>query len=332
MTRIRHSVAMCTCNGSRYLLQQLESIASQTLLPDELVVCDDVSTDNTAAIVDTFARAAPFEVKLVKNTKRLGPAHNFERAISLCRGDLIFLCDQDDVWSPLKIEGLSIALAKNPQAAYAFSDADMVGEQGELLGQTLWEAFGLQSGMEQFNGANQLRLLLRRNVITGASMAIRAGVRNLILPIGSGWMHDYWIVLLASAVSYGVPVAAPLFMYRQHSKQVCGCLPPSSQRGLAWRKKNFLVVCKRSLDTSGDECRKKFEQFSTCLERACSFSDPPCPPDRLALLKEKEVHLRRRAATRSSAGLFRIAAVLGEAWTGRYQRYSDSWYSVLRDL
>src|SRR3712207_5989304 len=98
------SVALCTYDGARYLPEQLESLARQRRLPDELVVCDDGSADDTVDVVRRFADRAPFAVRLSLNPQNLGFVKNFEQAIRLCRGDLIALADQDDVWHPQKLE------------------------------------------------------------------------------------------------------------------------------------------------------------------------------------------------------------------------------------
>src|SRR5580698_5355366 len=78
------SIAMATYNGARYVGEQLESLARQTVLPTELVVTDDNSTDNTVDIVTAFATKAPFPVHIEKNPKRLGYRDNFMKAVSLC--------------------------------------------------------------------------------------------------------------------------------------------------------------------------------------------------------------------------------------------------------
>ena len=97
------SVALCTCNGARFLSEQLVSLAEQTLRPIELVVCDDASDDGTWQLLEEFQRSAPFPVRLYRNVRRLGIAQNFEQAMLLCEGDVIALCDQDDVWLPEKL-------------------------------------------------------------------------------------------------------------------------------------------------------------------------------------------------------------------------------------
>src|ERR687885_1327551 len=97
------SVAMCTYNGAAFLREQLQSLAAQARTPDELVVCDDASADATVRVVREFAAAAPFPVRLTVNERNLGSTKNFERAISLCAGDLVALSDQDDLWLPAKL-------------------------------------------------------------------------------------------------------------------------------------------------------------------------------------------------------------------------------------
>src|SRR3974390_417909 len=168
------SVAMCTYNGAAYLTEQLQSIAAQTVVPDELVVCDDGSTDATVSLLDEFRRAASFPVRVFRNETRLGAAKNFERAVRLCAGDLIFLCDQDDAWNPSKIEVLADAIAQHPDAPYAFSNAGLRSEDGHPLGLTSWEAFGLQKRLQRFSGTGQLELLLKHNVVSGSAMVLRS--------------------------------------------------------------------------------------------------------------------------------------------------------------
>jgi len=97
------SVAMATYNGERFLREQLNSLAAQARLPDELIVVDDCSADRTLEIVAEFARTAPFPVTCQRNSENLGWSENFLKAISLCNGDWIALCDQDDVWISTKL-------------------------------------------------------------------------------------------------------------------------------------------------------------------------------------------------------------------------------------
>jgi len=134
----RVSIALCTYNGAPYLLEQLQSFCLQTRLPDELIVCDDGSTDDTLRILDDFARNAPFLVQTYTNDHNLGYARNFEKAVSLCTGDIIFLSDQDDVWSVSKVEKVYDRFLLDRRLELVFTDAELVNENLEPIGINLF--------------------------------------------------------------------------------------------------------------------------------------------------------------------------------------------------
>ncbi len=147
---IELSVAMCTYNGAAFLPAQLQSIVTQTRLPDELVICDDRSSDDTVGIINAFAHTAPFPVRFEINETNLNSTKNFERAISQCRGRIIALSDQDDLWLSQKLERICTVLDANPNAGYVFSDADLVDREAVPLGETAWRVV-------KFRGASQFR-------------------------------------------------------------------------------------------------------------------------------------------------------------------------------
>ena len=102
MTLLPVSIAMATYNGSRFIDEQLQSLNRQTVIPAELVITDDCSTDGTMDIVQQFARSARFPVRFERNSERLGYRANFMRAAQLCVSDVISFCDQDDIWDKRK--------------------------------------------------------------------------------------------------------------------------------------------------------------------------------------------------------------------------------------
>ena len=122
------SVALCTYNGQAYLQDQFASLLAQDRLPTEVVISDDASTDDTLSLVDAFAKQAPFPVYVLVNQSNIGTAYNFSRAIAACSGDIIALCDQDDVWLPQKLDLIMQAFSSNPQIGYAFLDAIVVDQ------------------------------------------------------------------------------------------------------------------------------------------------------------------------------------------------------------
>jgi len=123
------SIALATYNGAAFLASQLQSLAAQSHLPFELVVTDDQSSDDTVRIIESFAASAPFPVRIHVNDARLGWRANFVKAVGLCQGDLISLCDQDDVWYPDKLATVTAAFT-DPSVLLVYHNADLIDEQG----------------------------------------------------------------------------------------------------------------------------------------------------------------------------------------------------------
>ncbi|MEH3158260.1 MAG: glycosyltransferase family 2 protein, partial [Sphingomonas taxi] len=225
---VRVSVAMGTFNGERHLRAQLDSMVRQSRRPDELVVSDDGSTDATIAMLEAFRSTAPFDVRILHSEGRLGVTRNFERAMAACTGDFILLSDQDDVWTADRVERLIAALQAAPDAGYAFSNAQIMSEDGTLQDDTLWSRIGLSEARRiRYHAGTQMPVLLNGpNFIYGMAMAIRRAFIADVLPIvaqSPSCTHDTWTALaMSGAGHHGVMVDACLVHYRQHSKQVVG--------------------------------------------------------------------------------------------------------------
>src|SRR5574344_1421651 len=130
---MRISIAMCTYNGGRFLAEQLDSLLQQHRRPDQVVVCDDGSTDNTLELLADFsnrAQAMGVAVLVHPNPRNLGYVRNFEQALALCDGDLVFLCDQDDIWHREKLQRYAQQFIARPALMLLHSDARLVDAQG----------------------------------------------------------------------------------------------------------------------------------------------------------------------------------------------------------
>lgn len=322
------SIAMCTYNGARYLQEQLDSIAAQTRLPDELVICDDRSNDGTREIVESFMTKVSFPVRLYVNEENLGIVKNFEKAIRLCTGDIIALSDQDDVWKPNKHEKILTAFTENLEAGYVFSNADLVDENLKPLGSRFWQSVEFEGGpFQEYRHGNQVRTLLKRNVVCGATMVFRASLKNLILPISSSalLLHDAWIALLASSAGfYGVPLSDSLIYYRQHTTQTLGGKDTLSKK------------IKRLQKTKGGEFYKQHEQELLEIKKRLLHNQNKSSQEissELDLIQQKAVHFSKRAFIRSSNNFpLKLQAIVTETLTGKYHRFSSSWQSVAKDL
>ena len=317
------SVALCSFNGSRFIGEQLASIARQTLPPAEIVVCDDGSTDATVAIVEEFAGTATCPVRLEKHASPLGVAANFGRAIELCSGDLIALADQDDVWEPHKLERIAAAFTADERLGLVFSDATAVDTAGNPLGYRLWDALVPPFTGSERRLASQGRLfdvLLRHYVVTGATLAFRGRYRDLVLPIPTNALHDAWIAVLIGAVTPCRMIEEPLIRYRQHTTQMQG------ERPLGFFDQ--LRAARLAGVTKLDDTADRVQAIRNRLAASPQYHVAADVLDRLA---GKVDHFRTRAAMLTS-GRFRLPTVLGELIRGRYRRYSHPWKWPLADL
>jgi glycosyltransferase involved in cell wall biosynthesis len=203
---LKISIALATWRGTAYLQEQLESLAAQTRLPDELVASDDASNDATIDLLEAFALRAPFEVRILRNDTNLGFAGNFDRALGACTGDLVFPCDQDDVWFPEK-------LAQMERWAYSTSDVAIFACDTELTDTTL-----APSGRTKRGQLAALGLPMEAFVM-GCCLAIRREFLDIALPIPAGFKaHDTWIVELADTLGLVERRAEVLQYYRQHGR------------------------------------------------------------------------------------------------------------------
>ena len=199
---------MATFNGREYVEQQLRSIAAQTCPPDELVIADDGSSDGTLDLLEAFRRDAPFPVQLIVGEPRLGYMLNFDRALTACHGDIVFLSDQDDVWLPHKVERVLRAFAERPATGLIIhdciiADADLAHE-----------------------GATQLRNRGRMgrttdDFVSGCCTAIRRGLLDALLPIPAAYDgHDTWLHGLAGLLGQRWVLPEALIYYRRHGRNL----------------------------------------------------------------------------------------------------------------
>ena len=232
---------MCTYNGESHIEAQLQSIAAQTVLPDELVICDDGSDDATIAIIAAFQESGSVPIRLFPNTDRLGSKRNFEKAMQLCDGDIIVLSDQDDVWEADRVALCRDRFAHN-SIGYMFSDARLIAQDGGEIGGRLWQTLGFDPAMvNRFNGGqDQASLILRQPFVTGATLALRRELIRHALPLPDeaicNFHHDRWIALALSASGHwGHAEHQSLIRYRIHAAQQVGLQQIASRWRLTLR-------------------------------------------------------------------------------------------------
>lgn len=315
---MRISIAMCTYNGAQHLPKQLDSFASQTCQPCELIICDDGSTDNTLALIDSFARKAIFPVRIFKNDRNLGSTKNFEKAIGICGGDLIALSDQDDEWYPEKLAKMQRPFEELPEALVAFSDADVIDESSAPAGRKLWNSMRFSTVKTgPYLDSGFVSSLLRLDyVATGATMVFRSELRSYCLPIPDSWVHDAWIMWI-SALRGGVAILPDATIrYRIHSRQQIGLDPPTLLERLEVARKNGVFF--RSVAARLKYLRLYVEEHKGNTRLAKFIPD----------LDAKIRHLEGRASLTGSF-LHRMRWIM-LSWRD-YQRYARGPISMISD-
>jgi glycosyltransferase involved in cell wall biosynthesis len=316
------SIAMCTYNGSRYLPEQLDSIAKQNRVPDELVVCDDNSSDDSYDLVEEFSRQVPFSVRLIRNAENVGSTRNFEKAISLCRGTIVALADQDDIWYAHKVKMLEQSFLRSKEIVALFTDAVMVDDACQPLKRPLWSSVRFDSDEQRrFQAGQGWRVLLRHPVVTGATMAFRRDLSGLLLPIPEGTIHDRWLSFLLAVAGPMALVTERVMQYRKHRAQQIGIEP----RGLKGR---FHQAVQRSETFYTEEIefllglRERLETLRTIFTSAEVV---------IAEINRKVRHLENRLRLRRGS-VTRISEVFREVRNRGYWKYSAGWESVAKDL
>lgn len=309
---MRFSVALCTYNGAKYLERQLASIAAQSRMPDELVVCDDRSSDATVDILEAFARQAAFPVHIHVNLVNLGSTQNFEQAIRRCTGDWIALSDQDDAWAPTKLARFAEAIASGADVGLVICDGWLCGPDLQRTALRAWPNIPFTTAMQtRFNRGDGPRLMLRYNVVTGAGAAFRADLRDIVLPIPPSWVHDGWIGFLAAAVADARALPDPLFDYRQHASQQIGI-----QKLSLWRQ---IRTAYYRLDRPYFDLLT--EGFEALAARLGQFPGRLRDSELLTWANDKARHCAVRRDMRGSPRWRRVVDATRELAAGRYHRF-----------
>lgn len=319
------SVALCTHNGERFIAEQVRSILAQSRAPIEIVLSDDDSTDETVAIASSIVEehnsSSPQPVALVvlQNRPALGIAANFEQAISACTGDLIALCDQDDRWAPERLELVVGEFEKRPALTLLHADARRIDEAGEPLEHTLFESLHVSQREKRNIAAGMaMKVLVRRNLVTGATTVLRRELVDVAMPIPLGWIHDEWLGMIAAAVGLVGMDRRLLVDYRQHGGNQIG----ASQ--LTLREKITKLREPRT-----ERNRNLYVRARELVTRLQEMDDVAAISLRLAW--EKQEHERYRVAL--PVGRFRrVLPVLASAARGNYRRYGLGAQDMLRDL
>ncbi|HXH36678.1 MAG TPA: glycosyltransferase family 2 protein [Plantibacter sp.] len=317
----RVSVALCTYNGARFLEEQLDSILGQRVLPAEIVVSDDGSTDGSPEIVERIAAGAAVPIRLLRNPQPLGVTRNFESAMRATTGEFIVLCDQDDIWRVDRIERALRAFDARPQLQLVCSDARLVDGDGAPLGTGLFSSLSIgASERSEIAAGRAFRVLLRRNLVTGAAAMLRRAVFEAAAPFPAPWVHDEWLAIVAASLGPIEFLDEPLVDYRQHGANQIGVAEPTLRYKI------------RRLMAPGRQRNQDIADRMAGLAARLDRSDPPLPLADVDAVRAK-LSFERFRADLPEARPSRVLPVLLRLRRGEYGRFaSQGVLDIARDL
>ncbi len=191
------SVIMATWNGTGYIGEQLDSLRRQTRQPEEVLIFDDCSADGTAEYIQEYI--SEYDLRnwnIQVNEINLGWKRNFVQAMKQAKGELIFLCDQDDIWYPEKIQEMTAAMQDRPEILVLACDYQVVYRDGAIRAKVY-----RKRGIEKRSEVAPYRFTRNffKNPNPGCSFVIRKSFLNQVIDL---WFaeapHDEFLWLMAA--------------------------------------------------------------------------------------------------------------------------------------
>lgn len=316
MTPCRISVAVAAYRGEAFIGEQLASIAAQTVIPDEVVICDDSPDDLTENAVMKYRET--LNIRYFRNPAALGVAGNFNRALSLCAGEVVFLCDQDDVWYPEKVARMMKLFDLGAQAV--FCDSDITDGSGKTSGFTHLQSrgYGLLRTLPEGKYLTQFADSCRRFPAAGHDMALSGALLKKLLPLPElDACHDNYLGLAAAALDEWFIVPQSLGIFRRHGRNSSGAGEKISFAG--------------QLQAARKSVKENTFQWNADLFQAVIDRLPELPADRQQMLSQRQQHSASRAAM--NKGFFRrLPLVLHEWLSGNYSRFGRGWKNLVQDI
>lgn len=215
------SVALASYNGQEYIIRQLNSIKNQTVAVDEVIICDDGSTDNTVSLCRDFISENSLDNwRVFENEKNVGFCLNFYGAIEKCSGDIIFLSDQDDEWTDNRVEVMTACMQSHPEISVLSSRYDIIDKDSNVIENSGVTYLGTKNdGSIEYVTPESL---IGCSYIRGFSMCMRRDTAKLIKPIDlkSLMAHDWLIAMLGCITGKTAILNTVLAHYRYHLDNV----------------------------------------------------------------------------------------------------------------
>lgn len=244
------SIAMTTYNGEKYIERQLESIFSQTLPVDEIIICDDNSKDRTIEIIGRFIEKNQTDkIRLVHNQENLGYIRNFYKAISLTKGDYIFLADQDDIWHADKIER-TLQVLKDKNASVVCTNCSLMDAEGKGISDvSLFDRNPFIGKVTEKVSPISFFELIVENIAQGCTYCFTKEVKDGYLAVNSGLLeHDHQIMFVAALQGKAYFLDEALIDYRLHGNNTIGFGNAEEAKKIHWKIPTLKPVMVRFLE------------------------------------------------------------------------------------
>jgi glycosyltransferase involved in cell wall biosynthesis len=327
---LKVSVAMCTLNGAAFVEAQLESILAQSRSPDEVVLCDDGSTDGTVEIAADIAQKHPDKIRIVRNEETLGYCRNFESAVRRVTGDVIFLCDQDDIWFPDKVATMLRGFAEDPKVVLVYSDAVLTDQALRPTG-TVFE----RRKDAELRKRPTLQRLSHELAFNGPMIAFHSRLKPFVIPfspLSLQWGHDHWIAFIAYAVGEIGVIDRPLVYYRRHGTNSGGDAELDGGLLYQWR----VVKKKYTGSKEYGERRRGWEDMVTRLREIrngkLSLSNPATLDELLQVSELCLQFAKARQMYKTRHRLARAPGALRLLLGADYHRYARGVKSFVQDI
>jgi glycosyltransferase involved in cell wall biosynthesis len=216
------SIALCTYNGEKYLIEQLDSLVNQTYKNFEIIAIDDNSSDNSYSILEDYSKNYPF-LKVEKNNQNLGFTKNFEKAIQKCTGDYIAISDQDDIW---KLDKLATLFAEIGENMLIYHNSELVDSFGKPI-----ENLKLSDRTKPYTGTKNI-YFVANNSISGHASMFKKELLKYVLPFDGRFYYDWWIAFVAISIGTIKYIPNSLVYFRQHGNNVSDILSLKGEKVL----------------------------------------------------------------------------------------------------
>ncbi|MEI2428557.1 glycosyltransferase, partial [Priestia megaterium] len=311
------SVIICSYNGERYIEQQINSILQQIRLPNEIIVIDDNSSDDTFNIARDIVNNIDIGAQIIceRNIKNLGYVKNFEKASQKATGDIVVFADQDDWWYPEKLQKIEQVFEENPTINFAFSDGEVVDSKLNKFNFSLLDSKGIKrEDKSKIKDGELFSYLLKYNIVTGATMAVKREFLSQLIPFPEVWVHDAWVSMIASEKQQYYYIDECLIKYRIHENNNIG-----TSKGMLRQV--------QSLKKQKNTAKRNFEQTKQLL----NYSEAHFSDFNKSIIKDKNIFFESRYNYPNNS-IIRFFCVFKNVLKGNYKRFANGKKSALKDL